>query len=319
MFPKNFCAASNERQPNVPHAPTCSSRRGAFTLVELLVVIAIIGVLIALLLPAVQMAREAARRMNCQSHLKQIGMAVHMYHDVHLETPPAELRPRRLLWSGMILPFIEQKQLADGIELSEPFNQPGSGNELACGTLLTVYRCPSSRAPRHMNVSGIKGRVPMNYLACASGLIRRESGQCPCAGDQQVDGVFQPNKGRQFSEILDGLSNTALVGEAKFSFKSHGPDLNGINQYIDHWYIGTVDGPGAESSETVGSTGVPPNHFPGAFGTVLVDELELSFASYHPGVVQLVFADGHVDSVQESIDLKVWNAMGTRQHGDVAQ
>lgn len=291
--------------------------RRAFTLVELLVVIAIIGVLMALLLPAVQAAREAARRISCQNHLRQMGLAVQMYHDVHRETPPSELRPQRLLWSGMLLPFLEERSLAAGIRLAEPFDLDGSHNEAACGTWLEVYRCPSNPAPRHLDVNGIPNRVPMNYLACVSGLIRRESGECPCAGDQHVDGAFQPNFGRRYAEFIDGLSHTVLIGEAKFSYKSHGPDLHGINQFIDHWHIGSVDGYRNEASEAVGSTGVPPNHFPKAFGSVLVDELELSLGSHHPNTVQVVFADAHVESVAETISLDVWHAMGTRQQGDI--
>ena len=293
------------------------TRRRAFTLIELLVVIAIIGVLVALLLPAVQAARDAARRISCQNNLKQIGLALHLYHDTFRELPPAEIRPHRILWSGMLLPYIEQRDLYDTLDWGVPWNTDGSDNERGCQSYISTYRCPSSNAPKRVDSNGIPNRVPMNYLAIVSGTTRRESGECPCASDLDVDGVFQHQWGRRFAEIIDGLSNTAMVGEALFSYRFYGVDHTGQNQFVDHWYIGTLDGH-LEASESVGSTGVPPNHFPNAIGQVFVDELELSLGSRHPTLVQVVMADGHVRAVAETIDAQVWSAMGTREFGEPA-
>ncbi|MCA9177724.1 MAG: DUF1559 domain-containing protein [Planctomycetales bacterium] len=285
-------------------------RRLGFTLVELLVVIAIIGVLVSLLLPAVQAAREAARRTSCGNNLKQLGLALQLYHDTLRELPPADLPPGRLLWSGLVLPFIEQPALASGIDMTVPWGADGSHNEQACQTWLPVFRCPSAASPKRLDVDGIPRRVPSNYLGCASGVIRREYGDCPCVTDEDVDGIFRRRHGRRFAEITDGLSNTVAIGEALFKFTGHGIDATGRNQFIDHWYIGAVRADN-EASECVGTTGVPPNHFPHQVGQVFVDELELSFGSRHPSVVQVVLADGHVRIVSEMVDVAIWNAMGS--------
>lgn len=297
------------------HRVTAS--RAAFTIVELLTTLAIIAVLIALLLPAIQAAREAARRIACQNHLKQIGLAAQLYHDTHRVLPPSELRPQRLFWSGMLLPYLEQENISKQLNLHLSFAHDDSGNERACGTYLSVFRCPSSDAPRQLNANGIPHRVPSSYLACVSGRIRRESGECPCAGDAIVDGMFGANQGTAFSEILDGLSHTLAFGETLFQYTNHGADHHSVGQFIDHWYIGTVDAPGNEASEAVGSTGVPPNHFPDAVGKAFVDELELAFASRHQGVVLSAFADGHVRAISKAIDLQVWNGLGTRADQEV--
>ena len=100
---------------------TPSSRRGGFTLVELLVVIAIIGVLIALLLPAVQQARESARRTQCVNNLKQVGLAVHNFHDTFGELPPSRIQYEYLGWSAVLLPFMEQTNLYDQLDLKKKY------------------------------------------------------------------------------------------------------------------------------------------------------------------------------------------------------
>lgn len=111
-------------------------------------------------------------------------------------------------------------------------------------------------------------------------------------------------------------SNTVALGEAVFFYTSHGLDLFGLNQFIDHWYIGTPEGLGNEISESMGSTACPINgyHVPNLF----VDEVELSFSSFHPGGAQVVFADGHVAFISESIEPQAWSALGTRHGGELA-
>jgi prepilin-type N-terminal cleavage/methylation domain-containing protein/prepilin-type processing-associated H-X9-DG protein len=286
-----------------------------FTLVEVLVVIAIIGVLVALLLPAVQAAREAARRVQCKNNLHQMGIALHNYQDVYRHFPSGFVWPNRTFWTGQLLPYVEQDVLFDTLDFTVPPTWTVPLNSTACATFLDVFRCPSSIAPRHLTAQGITDRVPCNYLACASGLIARESGPHPLIGFPYNDGIFFVNSETRFADILDGTSNTVALGEAIFKFEIAGIDHNGIGQFIDHWYIGTQEGRHSEVSESLGTTAVPINAWKDA--NVFVDEKELCFSSRHSGGAQVVFADGHATLITETIDRTTWRALGTRGEGDI--
>src|SRR5262245_9800432 len=150
------------------HAHSRIRSRG-FTLVELLVVIAIIGVLVALLLPAVQAAREAARRSSCSNNLHQHGIALHNYHDI-FQTYPFGWSNRGQGWTACILPFIEQRPLYDTLEWAEANNwdTDNTPNERACCTVIKTYRCPSAAIPEGVNNQGIPSRVPATYRGVAS-------------------------------------------------------------------------------------------------------------------------------------------------------
>src|SRR4051812_15826242 len=158
-----FCPARQKGSASM--ARPRSVRPPGFTLIEILVVIAIIGVLVALLLPAVQAAREAARRMQCSANLRQVGIALHGYHDTHDTFPPGawEWRPlnqpwkRQLAWSALILPYLEQKPLYDSLNLNAPFDSPQ--NTTAASTVLSVYLCPSARRLQER----IEGRGVSDY------------------------------------------------------------------------------------------------------------------------------------------------------------
>jgi prepilin-type N-terminal cleavage/methylation domain-containing protein/prepilin-type processing-associated H-X9-DG protein len=292
-----------------------SSVRG-FTLVELLVVIAIIGILIALLLPAVQAAREAARRISCKNNLHQMGVALHGYHDSHRSFPSGYIWPNRAFWSGLILNQMEQTPLYNTLEFGQPWNVDNSPNELACATYLSVYQCPSSGSRKHIDMQGITDRVPCNYLASASGTGTCESGPPPLVGLPGSDGVFFVNSSTRFRDIRDGTSSTAAIGEVLFRSDVHGPDHWGGIQVVDHWYIGTPEGHANEVSESMGSTGVAINSV--TMPNVFIDEKELCFSSNHPGGAQILFADGHVSFISETIDRNTWSALGTRAGGEVA-
>ena len=291
------------------------TRRNGFTLIELLTVIAIIGILIAILLPAVQSARETARRMQCQNNLRQQGVALHLFHDKAGRFPAGVAWPDRKLWSGQMLPYIEQIALHDTLDQTLPWTEPP--NSTACATWLSVLRCPSSSAPNHLDAQGIDDRVPCNYLACASGRVTRESGPPPLIGRPDADGMFYVNSDVRIDDIRDGTSSTIAFGEAVFVFEKSGVDHSGFHQFIDHWYIGTPEGAGNEFSESMGSTGVPINAFRDK--TLFVDERELSFSSRHPGGAQVAFADGHVKFISDSVDRITWSSFGTRASYDVAQ
>ena len=165
-----------------PHRPP---RRGGFTLIELLVVIAIIAILVSLLLPAVQQAREAARKSQCQNNLKQIGLAMHNYQAAHKVFPFAWGTVGQS-WSALLLPQLDQTPMYESLEFDEVCQWPGSStrfdpwraeidpggvdspNQIACETVISVMRCPSGTAPEHMDYNGFDARVPAHYRVCSS-------------------------------------------------------------------------------------------------------------------------------------------------------
>lgn len=295
-------------------------RRIGFTLVELLVVIAIIGVLVSLLLPAVQAAREAARRIQCANNLKQQGLALLQHLGAHRRFPSGTqqqknvVKSNRYLWSGQILPFIEQDNLYSQIDLTQPWNT--LPNSVPLQTHLAFFRCPSANAPESLE-HWVSTRVPCTYLACASGVTARETGPGTLISQRSLDGVFFEDSRIREADITDGLSNTMLVAESLFLVDVTGPDHNGDVQLIDHWYIGSPSMGDNEMSETLGSTAAPINSWrksPRPF----IEDVEMSYSSRHSGLVQAVFGDGRVTSVSDSIDMQIWRAHGTRNLGEVA-
>lgn len=289
------------------------SRKRGYTLVETLVAIAIVGLLVALLLPAVQSARESARRAQCKSQLKQLGLGLHQYHDALRSFPPGLCSTSQMFWSGFLLPCVEQQALVDSLDANQPWH--AGSNAEACATYLPVYRCPSSIAPRHLTAQGIADRVPSDYVACSSGTATRESGPPPLAGTTDSDGVFFVDSGIRMADIVDGTSTTVALGETMFIYRAFGPDHTGYQQFLDHWYIGTLEGLTNEISESMGSTGVAINSHK---LDVFVDEKELAIGSHHPGGALVVFADGAVRFVAESVDRATWSALGTRHGREVA-
>ena len=305
-----------------------SSRR-AFTLVELLVVIAIIGILVALLLPAVQAAREAARRMSCSNNLKQLGIGLHNYHDTH-KVVPYGWDNRGRLWSASLLPQLDQQPLYDTLlpHESGPGNwaSNGSPNETACGTLISVFRCPTMPISEHVTNNGIPGRVPSSYRGNAGNQASSDDTSTiinppgPKSLEMlQQNGLFQACNPVRFRDILDGLSNTVAIGES-----STDPRFVKDGQAMDHWYIGSpqidpcrCDGGtgGTEFTECVGTGTVPMNlrfNDPGAHGRLM----EMSFGSYHPGGAMFALADGSVRFVAETIDFAAYQAAFSRDGGE---
>ncbi len=213
--------------------------RNAFTLVELLVVIAIIGILIALLLPAVQAARESARRTQCINNLKQILLGLQGYHDIHKVLPfgkgPSYAgAPVYARWSqhAMILPFIEQVNLYSSINFDFPPETPGMGgggpfmpayanpggiNSIACRTLVPTFLCPSDRGPSDPTWPGVN-----NYTANQGSWLCDRNDTPPPAGsvapNELQTGIMYFLSAVRFADVQDGLSNTAF-----FSEKRRGP------------------------------------------------------------------------------------------------
>jgi prepilin-type N-terminal cleavage/methylation domain-containing protein len=297
--------------------------RLAFTLVELLVVIAIIGILVALLLPAVQSAREAARRTQCANNLKQMGVALHNYHDT-FQRFPFGWSDRGAGWTTMILPQIEQKNLWDTLGFNEIDNwdTDNTPNERACGTYIPTFRCPSmSGVPKHVTNQNIPNRVPASYRGVASSTADSDDTSTSVKKRSlemlDMEGIFFCCSRVRMAEVSDGTSNTFMIGESRWeTFTQDG------NQ-MDFWYIGSpqIDpcncntGSGAtEQSEFCGSTGVPYNAraIPATSGYVK----ELSFTSLHPSGAQFCLADGSVRFVAFTINYPTYQALGSRNGGE---
>lgn len=251
-----------------PRRPTC-----AFTLVELLVVIAIIGILVALLLPAVQAVREASRRMQCQNNLHQIGVALHNYHAAFRKFPPGglEVRPefpggKQIAWSAFVLPYLEQSAAYAKVDFNYAFDAPE--NAEAAATPIETYLCPSTPRSSPLN----RGRGATDY----GGIY----GERIVSTNYPPRGVMIHDKAIRFRDITDGTMRTLAVSEdANF------PD----GQWINAW-----------------------NLFDQAFSINRAPKFENDIRSMHPQGANGLFADGSVSFLNESIELEVLAALCTR-------
>ncbi len=256
-------------------------KAGGFTLVELLVVIAIIGILIALLLPAVQAAREAARRMQCTNNLKQIGLAMHTYHDALRIFPPGcVLSSRGHTWYTFILPFMEQRSLYDALDprgQQIPASSPSGDNPLK--TQLGVFRCPSDSGEA---VNSWFGNYPTaNYV------VSRTMFNAP--GNSMKWPLCI-----RMARITDGLSNTFLVSERGLFERSTGGIWSG--------WITTAGAFSFSSTRPINTPYMPLDEpvtvAPGGDNWYS----RLTVTSQHPGGANFAFCDGSVHFISENIE-----------------
>ena len=290
-----------------------SHRRG-FTLIELLVVIAIIGILIALLMPAVMAAREAARRSECASNLSQIGKALTMYHDTLRVLPPGYLSFDPVTnvpdpngepgwgWASLILPHLEQANLQSNL-IDYYLSISHANNLRGRMTYIPVFGCPSDPAGKQFTIVDNVAFAPLlpmstaNYV-CVMGpeqvsLCTNIQAGCPCVGT----GTMYLQSRVRFADIRDGLSQTLLVGER-------------ATKLGESTWVGVAKNGLLNVERVVGSTSVPPNNDLGVFE---------GFHSYHPGVVQFLFADGSVKVVTDSVDMNTYQALATRSRRDLVR
>jgi len=257
---------------------------GGFTLVELLVVIAIIGILIALLLPAVQAAREAARRMQCTNNLKQIALAMHTYHDTLRIFPPGSVRvPQGHTWYTFVLPFIEQRPLYDQVDprgQQIPATAPSDGPLV---TQLGIYRCPSDSGKA---INKWYGNYPtVNYVAS------RAMFNAP------GNSMNWPLSLR-IRDILDGLSNTFLISERGLAERSTAGIWSGWITTAGSFNFSSTSPINTPYLATDGDPTGPVDVTPSADPWYS----RFTVTSRHPGGANFAFCDGSVHFISENIE-----------------
>jgi len=290
-----------------------TDRRG-FTLIELLVVIAIIAILVALLLPAVQQAREAARRSTCKNQLKQIGIGLHNYHDIHNTLPPGGMTGgNELSWQVMILPSIDYGPLYESVDFSLKTN---TAHDPVLGTQkISVYLCPSSNKDKE---NGSTTQYTTHYygnMGPTTGIDTGGTTQYTCAGVSSstecnagtahggygTRGVLGRDSKINFRDITDGLSNTIAVGEISNHKSLTGADMVGYRKW-HRGFAGTASGGTKNITFAINTTTYNgANNFN-----------EISFGSNHIGGCHMLFSDGAVTFISENVDLNVYKDSATR-------
>ena len=289
--------------------------RFGFTLVELLVVIAIIGILVGLLLPAVQAAREAARRMQCSNNLKQLGIAMHNYHDTNNRLPPAQ---GGCCWGTWLIPVMSFMEQDNAARLYQNWggNDPGPRYGTAPNTTnVTNKRYPSFTCPSDSPNTPIGEMTSHNY-AVNFGNVGQ--GQATIDGIQFLGAPFSPVASKKLGlrDMSDGTSNTLLVSEVR---QGKGTDLRGFSWWGDASQFSAYLGPNSALPDRIydlyyckPAPGMPcdvsTSANPGVFAS----------RSLHTGGVQSTMGDGSVQFYSNSIDIVIWRALASAQGGEVA-
>jgi len=294
--------------------------------VELLVVIAIIGILVALLLPAIQAARESARRSHCLNNLKQIGLALQQYADVYHRLPPASTSPVDVgvwnypltpavhlhSWASLLLPFLEDTSLRGIINYNVSSLDPA--NRRAAATIVSVYRCPSffgsdySAEPKYTALSDTL--AIRNYVAIGATDVGKLWGPGP-DGRRRPDGTIYFQSETRLKDVTDGLSNTVLIAETR--------EQNGAV-----W----IDGTGAaavgrrfvvDNVPSYGGAELSLNYQPYFLWGDSADSIDSLYgpSSMHSGMVGHVFGDGSARFIADTVEPKLYDALVTRAGEEV--
>ena len=325
-------------------------RRSGFTLVELLVVIAIIGILIALLLPAVQAAREAARRNQCLNNFKQLGIAMHNHHDVKQHLPPKQAATGSVFgtWQHLVLTFMEQDNIGSLYEnwggsdsspggtgkaprYGEAPNNTNVGQRridtLTCPS--DIPNAPSGGITNHNYVVNMgnttEGQATFNSVTFEGSPFRVAKYLYP--GDAAMPAsqyttttpggwIVRQQIGTTFTEVLDGLSNTILMAEI---LQGSGSDLRGFSWWGGSAGFTAYNPPNTTLPDNVAQncTDLPKQNLPcvlAASGNNM-----LAARSRHPGGVQVVMADGSARFVRQSVAIDVWRGAATSRGREPTQ
>lgn len=289
----------------------CIMRRAGFTLVELLVVIAIIGVLVALLLPAVQAAREAARRTQCKNNFKQLAIAIHNYHDTHLYLPPGYISSnpgvagnstwcrtggvQRAPWTVLILPFSEQTNLHSKFDFNIVFQDDSNQMAAVNGAVVVpvkMFQCPS-------DVRLTNNKTWNSYFGVQGGGAAPDCGNTGCSAANEramyVTGMLYGGSKLGFKNATDGTANVFLLGESRYGGAAWGASAKQDSCAYARNLAGAQDAINLHKGQGVHDT--------------------RGFSSFHPGGCGFAMLDGSVHFVSQNIDLTIYRQLGQREDG----
>lgn len=297
-------------------------RTRGFTLIELLVVIAIIAVLIALLLPAVQQAREAARRSQCKNNLKQLGLAMHNYHDTFNTfaigamghgSSPSDLR---ICFFQSILPYVEQSAMYNQVNFAAPswatmttLGTTYATTNTLIMTQVPVFMCPTDPNSGKRQVStGVRGFYS-NYLTVNGSTAMGNA-------STTQNGIFYIISSTRMRDITDGTSNTAMLAEILLTPESIYDGRGRVwESYDGNTFVSTLNPPNSTIADRIGQAcgdSVNPRIPCAATGS-----FQMAARSSHTGGVHMVLADGAVRFVSDNINTATWNNLGARNDGVV--